>query len=75
MKNPLKLNKVIVIKSKTFAIRIVKLSKYLNENKKEYLQPVIEIEYYEEVILCSGTPDSPWGDAGIFPDEPDNGTW
>ena len=45
------------------------------ENKKEYLQPVIEIEYYEEVILCSGTPDSPWGDAGIFPDEPDNGTW
>ncbi len=28
---------IIVIKSKAFAIRIVKLSKYLNDNKKEYV--------------------------------------
>lgn len=28
---------IIVVKSKDFAIRIVKLYKYLNENKKEYL--------------------------------------
>ena len=46
----------------------------MEENKKEYLQPVIEIEYYEEVILCSGTPDSPWGDGSGF-DDVDNGTW
>ena len=26
---------IIVVKSKAFAIRIVKLSKYLNDNKKE----------------------------------------
>lgn len=28
---------IIVVKSKDFAIRIVKLYKYLNENKKEYV--------------------------------------
>ncbi|MBE6787661.1 MAG: four helix bundle protein [Ruminococcaceae bacterium] len=28
---------IIVVKSKNFAIRIVKLYKYLNENKKEYI--------------------------------------
>ena len=28
---------IIVVKSKDFAIRIVKLYKYLNENKKEYI--------------------------------------
>ena len=38
---------IIVIKSKTFAIRIVKLSKYLNENKKEYV--------LSKQILKSGT--------------------
>ena len=38
---------IVVIKSKTFAIRIVKLSKYLNENKKEYV--------LSKQILKSGT--------------------
>ena len=38
---------IIVIKSKAFAIRIVKLSKYLNENKKEYV--------LSKQILKSGT--------------------
>ncbi len=38
---------VIVIKSKAFAIRIVKLSKYLNDNKKEYV--------LSKQILKSGT--------------------
>ena len=38
---------IIVIKSKTFAIRIVKLSKYLNDNKKEYV--------LSKQILKSGT--------------------
>ncbi len=38
---------VIVIKSKDFAIRIVKLSKYLNDNKKEYV--------LSKQILKSGT--------------------
>ncbi len=28
---------IIVVKSKDFAIRIVKLYRYLNENKKEYV--------------------------------------
>ena len=36
----------------------------MEENKKEYLQPVIEIEYYDDVILCDnvGTYESPMGD-------------
>ena len=38
---------IIVIKSKAFAIRIVKLSKYLNDNKKEYV--------LSKQILKSGT--------------------
>ena len=38
---------IIFIKSKTFAIRIVKLSKYLNDNKKEYV--------LSKQILKSGT--------------------
>ena len=38
---------IIVIKSKTFSIRIVKLSKYLNDNKKEYV--------LSKQILKSGT--------------------
>ena len=32
-----KMQNIIVVKSKDFAIRIVKLYKYLNENKKEYV--------------------------------------
>ncbi|MBE6750062.1 MAG: four helix bundle protein [Ruminococcaceae bacterium] len=38
---------IIVIKSKAFAIRIVKLSKYLNDSKKEYV--------LSKQILKSGT--------------------
>ena len=38
---------IIVIKSKAFAIRIVKLNNYLNDNKKEYV--------LSKQILKSGT--------------------
>jgi four helix bundle protein len=43
----IRMENIIVIKSKAFAIRIVKLSKYLNENKKEYV--------LSRQILKSGT--------------------
>ncbi len=50
----------------------------MEENKKEYLQPVIEIEYYEDVVLCatlSGTKDSPYAGDPFAPLEDPNGTW
>ncbi len=42
--------------------------------KKDYLQPIIEIEYYLDVILCAqdDTYSSPWGDAGEYPSESEN---
>ena len=41
------MNNIIVVKSKAFAIRIVKLSKYLNDDKKEFV--------LSKQILKSGT--------------------
>jgi len=43
----------------------------MEELKKEYLQPVIEIEYYDDVILCTGTgtTDSP------FVEDPFDDAW
>lgn len=44
----------------------------MDENKKEYVQPVVEIEYFEDVSLCdnSSSRASNWIVPGI--DDPDN---
>ena len=47
----------------------------MEENKKEYLQPVIEIEYYEDIILCAGFIESPYVNDPFGTTDNDNGTW
>lgn len=41
--------------------------------KKEYLEPIIEIEYYDDVILCidgnNSLASGAHGDAGIWGDD------
>ena len=47
----------------------------IEENNKEYVQPVIEIEYYEDIILCAGFIESPYtNDPFNVVDDP-SGTW
>lgn len=45
----MKTDNIIVDKSKNFAIRIVKLCKYLNEEKKEY---VLSLPVMNNYALC-----------------------
>ena len=47
----------------------------MEENKKEYLQPVIEIEYYEDIILCATLIESPYKDESFDIIDDPNGTW